>query len=166
MELYQSYHEHNLGNKYQVFNTEGNTVSIHKLLVIAVGFPGGASGREPFCQRRRCKRDRLNPSENSPGEGNGNQYQYSCLENPHGQRAYRLQSMGCQRVGHDWSSLAHTHYKIYNDTNIAVLCLVVQSCPTLCKPMDCSLPGFSARGDSTGKNTGVGCHDFPQWHIL
>ena len=23
--------------------------------------------------------------------------------------------------------------------------------------MDCSLPGFSARGDSLGKNTGVGC---------
>ena len=85
---------------------------------------------------------------------------------PMDREPHRLQSMGCQRVGHDWSSLAHTHYKIYNGTNIAVLCLVVQSCPTLCKPMDCSLPGFSAHGDSTGKNTGVGCHAFPQWHIL
>ena len=40
----------------------------------------------------------------------------------------------------------------------AVLCWVTQSCPTLCDPMDCSLPGFSVYGDSPGKNTGVGCH--------
>ena len=40
----------------------------------------------------------------------------------------------------------------------AVLCLVAQSCPTLCDPMDCSLPGFSVHGDSPGKNTGVSCH--------
>ena len=35
--------------------------------------------------------------------------------------------------------------------------LVIQSCPTLCNPMDCSLPGSSVHGDSPGKNTGVGC---------
>ena len=40
----------------------------------------------------------------------------------------------------------------------AVLCLVAQSCPTLCDTMDCSLPGSSVHGDSPGKNTGVGCH--------
>ena len=38
------------------------------------------------------------------------------------------------------------------------MCLFVQSCPTLCNPMDCSLPGSSVHGDSPGKNTGVGCH--------
>ena len=37
-----------------------------------------------------------------------------------------------------------------------VLCLVVQSCPTLCNPMDCSPSGSSVRGDSPGKNTGEG----------
>ena len=35
---------------------------------------------------------------------------------------------------------------------------VAQSCPTLCDPMDCSLPGSSMHGDSPGKNTGVSCH--------
>ena len=35
---------------------------------------------------------------------------------------------------------------------------VAKSCPTLCDPMDCSLPGSSVHGDSPGKNTGVGCH--------
>ena len=38
-----------------------------------------------------------------------------------------------------------------------VLCIVAQLCPTCCDTMDCSLLGSSARGDSPGKNTGVGC---------
>ena len=33
----------------------------------------------------------------------------------------------------------------------------LQSCLTLCKPVDCSPPGSSVQ-DSPGKNTGVGCH--------
>ena len=33
----------------------------------------------------------------SPGEGNGNPVQYSCLENPMGEPS-RLQSIGSQRV--------------------------------------------------------------------
>ena len=28
-------------------------------------------------------------------------------------------------------------------------------CPTLCDPVDCGLPGFSVRGGSPGKNTGM-----------
>ena len=43
-----------------------------------------------------------------------------------------------------------------------VLCLVTQLCLTLCDPIDCSLPGTYAHGDSPGKNTGVGCHAFLQ----
>ena len=34
----------------------------------------------------------------------------------------------------------------------------LQSCMTLCDPMDCSPSGSSAHGDSPGKNIGVGCH--------
>ena len=44
----------------------------------------------------------------------------------------------------------------------AMLCLVAQSCPILCNPTDCSLPGSSLQGDSPGKNTGVGCQAFLQ----
>jgi len=39
-----------------------------------------------------------------------------------------------------------------------VRCLVAQSSPILCDPMDCSPPGFSVCVDSPDKNTGVGCH--------
>ena len=42
-------------------------------------------------------------------------------------------------------------------TTVYAVCLVAQSCPTLCDPVDCSPPGSSVRGDSPGKNTGVGC---------
>ena len=35
---------------------------------------------------------------------------------------------------------------------------VAQSYPTLCDPMDFSLPGSSVHGKFSGKNTGVGCH--------
>ena len=42
---------------------------------------------------------------------------------------------------------------------IADFCaLVIQSCPTLCDPMDCSPPGSSVHGVSPGNNPGVGCH--------
>ena len=37
---------------------------------------------------------------------------------------------------------------------------LLQSCPTLCNPMDYSLSDSSVYGDSPGKNTGVGCHAF------
>ena len=40
----------------------------------------------------------------------------------------------------------------------AVLCLVIQLCPTLCNPTDYNTPGSSGHGDSLGKKTGVSCH--------
>ena len=36
--------------------------------------------------------------------------------------------------------------------------LVIQSCLTLCDPMDCSLPGSSIHGICQARNTKVGCH--------
>ena len=47
---------------------------------------------------------------------------------------------------------------VIEDSLFTVLCLVAHSCPTLCDPKDCSPPGSSVHGDSTGKNTEVGCH--------
>ena len=40
-------------------------------------------------------------SRRSPGEGNGNPLQYSCLENPMEEEPDGLQSMWSQRVRHD-----------------------------------------------------------------
>ena len=43
------------------------------------------------------------------------------------------------------------------DIQFPYLCCV-QLGPTLCDPMDCSLPGSSENKDSPGKHTRVGCH--------
>ena len=45
--------------------------------------------------------------EDSPGWGNSNPLQYSCLENPIDRGAWGLQCMRSQRVGHDWATSLH-----------------------------------------------------------
>ena len=55
--------------------------------------------------------------------------------------------------------LRHTHYYIYLLFCIACVCAqLLQSCPTLCNPMDNRPTGSSVQGDSPGTNTGVGGH--------
>ena len=49
----------------------------------------------------RSHRDRVPGLGRSPGGGNGNPCQYSCLENSMDRADWQLQSMGLQRVGHD-----------------------------------------------------------------
>ena len=48
-----------------------------------MGLPRLLSGKESACQCRSQRRFRFNPGlGRSPGGGNGNPLQYSCLENP------------------------------------------------------------------------------------
>ena len=51
------------------------------------------------------------------------------------------------------------------NSNQCFCCVPAQSCLAFCDPMDCSLPG-SSPWDSSGKNTGMGCHAFPQGIFL
>ena len=44
----------------------------------------------------------------------------------------------------------------------AAAAMLLQSCPTLCNPIDGSPPGSPRPWDSPGRNTGVGCHFFLQ----
>ena len=44
------------------------------------GFPGGSDGKEPACSAEDLSS--VPGLGRSPGEGNGNPLQYSCLENP------------------------------------------------------------------------------------
>ena len=50
--------------------------------------------------------------------------------------------------------LIKTQKKYYNPfSRLGIyMCLITQTCPTLCKPMDYSLPGSYVYGDSPGKN--------------
>ena len=55
-----------------------------------MGFPGSASGNEPTCQCRHARKMGSIPGlGRSPGVGNGNPLQYSCLENPMDRVAWR-----------------------------------------------------------------------------
>ena len=49
------------------------------------GFPGGSDGKESSCNAGDL--DSVPRLGRSPGGGHGKQLQYSCLENPHGQRS-------------------------------------------------------------------------------
>ena len=86
----------------------------------------------------------------SPGGGHDNPHQYSCLGNPMDKEAWWATVHG---VAKSWLWLsmrvrAHTHAQTY--TVVTYKCEsesdVAQSCPTLCDPMDCNLPGFSIHG--------------------
>ena len=44
-----------------------------------------------------------------PGGGHGNPLQHSCPRIPCTEEPGRLQSVGSQRAGHDWSDLSHMH---------------------------------------------------------
>ena len=55
--------------------------------MLYVGFPGGATGKEPTCQCRTHKRNRemwgsIPGLGRSPAGGHGKPLQYSCLDNP------------------------------------------------------------------------------------
>ena len=51
-------------------------------------------------------------SERSPGEGNYNPFQYSCLGESHGQRSYEGYSLwDCKRVRHDLATKTITKHK-------------------------------------------------------
>ena len=58
-----------------------------------MSFPGGSDGKASACNVGDP--GSIPGLGRSPGEGNGNPVQYSCLENPHGQRSlagYNLRS--------------------------------------------------------------------------
>ena len=89
----------------------------------------------------------------------------------------------CQRgqvVTSVWSAVTSVwiHYGDMHTQMMKGAFLVVQSCPTLCDPLDCSSPGSClwSRGDwimgffcpwgFSDKNIGVGCHAFLQGIFL
>ena len=64
------------------------------------GFSGSSAGKESACNAGDP--GSIPGLGRSPGGGNGNPLQYSCLENPHGQRSLvDYSAWGSQRVGHD-----------------------------------------------------------------
>ena len=69
------------------------------LSTLLMGFPGGAEVKASACNLGDL--GSIPGSGRSPGEGNGNPLQYSCLENPMDGGAWWATVHGSQRVGQD-----------------------------------------------------------------
>ena len=67
-------------------------------------------------------------------------------------------SLGISNLLEEIISPSHSVVFLHIFPLIAAAATSLQSCPTLCDPMDYSPPGFAVHGNSPGKNTGVGFH--------
>ena len=77
-------------------------IHIKNDILSSLGFPGGASGKEPICQCRRCKRHGFNPWVGKiPRRKAWQPTQVSFPRESYGQRNPGLQSIGSPRVRHD-----------------------------------------------------------------
>ena len=64
----------------------------------------------------------------------------------------------CSPEAHSLSSLLTLNHSPWRVGHLVLHAKSLQSCPTLCNPMDCSLSGSSVHRIYAGKNTRVGCH--------
>ena len=80
-------------------------------LEVKVGFPGGASAKDPACQCRRHKRREFDPWVGKVPWRKAGQSTAVLLpgESPRTEEAGGLQSMGSQRLRQDRGDLARTH---------------------------------------------------------
>ena len=105
-------------------------IDIYMLLYVKYGLPRWLGGKESACQ---CKRGRgtwvWSLSHEDPLEGEMATHS-SILAWKIPEEPGRLQFMGLQRAGHNW---VREHSSVIS---------VAQSCPSLCDPMDGSIPGF------------------------
>ena len=69
------------------------------------GFPCGSDGKASACNAGDPRS--IPGSGRSPGTGNGNPLQYSCLKIPWTEEPGGLQSIGSQRVGLNWATSLH-----------------------------------------------------------
>ena len=67
------------------------------------GFPHSSAGKESACNAEDL--GLICGSGRSPGEGNGNPLQCSCLENTMDRGAWQATVNGVERVGHDLATI-------------------------------------------------------------
>ena len=86
---------------YKTFYIHGLICFLVQLFITIIyqGFPGSSDGKESAFNTGDS--GSVPGSGRSPGEGNGNPLQYSCLENPMDRGAWRVWSMGLQKVRYD-----------------------------------------------------------------
>ena len=78
-----------------------------------LGIPGGSDSKESACNAEEL--DAIPGLGRSPGGGNDNPLQYSCLENPMDEEPGGVKSMRSQRVGHNYSNLACVQWYVLSN---------------------------------------------------
>ena len=79
-------------------------------VLLALGFPGGTSGKEAACQCRRCKKWEFDPwVGKTPGVGSVIPPQYSCLEDPMGRESWQVIIYVAVKNWTQLSDWAHIH---------------------------------------------------------
>jgi len=120
-----------------------------------MGLPGGASGKKPACQCRRCKRCRFDAwQEDPPEKGMATHSSILAWRIPWTEESAGLQSMGSQRVGCYEATNTHTHTHTHYTHEFTIVskhlsCIhvkLLQPCPILCHLMDYSLPDSTVHG--------------------
>ena len=86
---------------------------------VFLGFPGGSDGKESLCNARDL--GLILGLGRSPGAGHGNQLQYSCLENPHGQRSLVGYSAWGHRESDTTERLNTQHIAIVDFTQLTFM---------------------------------------------
>ena len=84
-----------------------------------MAFPHSLVGKESACSEEDPSS--ISGLGRSPGEGNGNPLQYSCLENPMDRRAWQATVRGVARVRHDLVTKLLKKNKIKTTTTILIL---------------------------------------------
>ena len=114
-----------------------------------LGLSRGSDGQESTCSVG--DRASIPGSGRSPGEGNGNALQYSCLENSVDRGAWwAAVDGGCKKSEMTERlsiSLSHTHihthiFKADAEKTLPLKVKVAQLCPALCDPMEFSRPEY------------------------
>ena len=115
-----------------------------------MGFPGGASDKEPACQCRRCKRCRFDPWIRKISWRRAWQPTLVFLPGePHGPRGLVGYSPWDHRESDVTRWPTHTHTHEFTTVSNHLSCIhaeLLQSCLTLCHPVDHSLRDSSDHG--------------------
>ena len=117
------------------------------LFNLFLGFPRLFSGKESLCQcRRHRRRGSMLGSGRSPRRGNGTHFSILDWKIPWTEGSSKLYPMELQRVEHDLVTKQHLLLWNIHSNTAAAAAKSLQSCPTLCDPIEGSPPGSPVPG--------------------
>ena len=94
------------------------------------GFSGGSDGKESACNAGDS--GTIPGSGRSPGEGNGNPLQHSCLENPRDRRAWRATVYG---IAKSQTRLSDSFVATLVTAGVCIPVMRMGSCEPSCLPI-------------------------------